>query len=325
MKIEYGKLGGDAIVALANASGMAVTLCARGAGIVSVKVPDKNGKATEVTKLPESGYGNYHGALIGRTAGRVENAEFTIDGRTARLDKNNFGVDNLHGGSAGFNFKTFDFTVEQSVDFTDVKFTYDSPDGEGGYFGNALISAVYRVYENINGMDIFFGAEPDCKTLFNMTNHVYWDMSGGKTPVTEQEMYINASRVGELNERLILQKFVPVNRAFDFRTPRKMGEYIKEECVLRYTNGYDHPFYLDARGADKVACSLYSSVTSIKLEVSTSYPCVVVYGDNYDGYASVCFECQFPPNGLKLQPDDCGVCDPEHPYGETMRYRFSVK
>lgn len=326
MKTERRNFLGAESITLKNSTGLVLSLSALGAGIVSVKLPDKDGVLRELTRLPDSGYGKeYHGLTIGRTSGRIENAEFSIDGRNAKLEKNNYGVDNLHGGSTGFHSKTYSMAVKRGTEYTDVVFKCVSPDGEGGYFGNVKLTVTYRVYENENRFAIYFDAVPDTKTLLNITNHVYWNMSGDlREPSTEQIVYINASRVGDLNERLIVQKIVDVPEQFDFRTPKKPGLFINDEFVQRYTHGYDHPFFLDGRGTDKTACSMYSSLSGIKLTVKTTYPCVVVYGDNHEGYKAMCFECQYHPDGIHACPKDCGVCTAEHPYKEQTEYFFDV-
>lgn len=327
MKIEKGLFGKVETVTLGNSVGMTVKLCALGAGIMSIKVPDRDGVAREVTRLPDDGYGTaYHGLTIGRTAGRIAHAEFEIDGRKAKLEKNNHGEDCLHGGSDGFHGKVFSARTEEFADHVDVIFEYESPNGEGGYFGNVKVEAIYRVYERENKLATIYKATPDCKTLLNLTNHAYFDMSGDlREPVTEQEMYLNASKVGVLNERLIIEKIAQVPPQFDFRKPHKVGEYIADENVQRYTKGYDHPFFLDGRGLDKLACSLYSALSGIKLEVRTTYPCVVVFGDNFGGYKSTCFECQYNPDGIHTVPDDCGVCSPNKPYSATTEFAFKVE
>lgn len=324
MEIAKDLSGGAKTVRLKNSAGMLVTLCALGAGIVSIKVPDRDGVQREVTRLSEKGYGNdYHGLTIGRTSGRIENATFTVGGRKAVLEVNNHGVDNLHGGSQGFHGKVFDMSVESCDGYTDVVFSYRSPDGEGGYFGNVDVTVTYRVHENENKLEIIYDAVADCETLLNLTNHAYFNMSGDlRQPVTKQKVFINASHVGVLNERLIVEKIAKVTKPFDFRLPHDMGDYISDESVQRYTLGYDHPFFLDGRGTDKTACSLYSELSGIKLEVTTTYPCVVVFGDNFGGYKSTCFECQYHPDGIHQTPNDCGVCSPRKPYRERTVYFF---
>lgn len=326
MEIVKGVFDGAQTVRLTNSTGMSVTLCALGAGIMSIKVLDRDGISREVTRLSEKGYGkDYHGLTIGRTSGRIAHATFTVGGRTAILEVNNHGADNLHGGSSGFHGKTFDMHIEKCDGYTDILFSYFSPDGEGGYFGNVEVVVTYRVYENESKLAVTYDAAPDCETLLNLTNHAYFNMSGDlRLPVTKQQVFINASKVGVLSERLIVEKIAEVTAPFDFRRPHDMGDCISDESVQRYTLGYDHPFFLDGRGTDKLACSLYSELSGIKLEVRTTYPCVVVFGDNFGGYKSTCFECQYHPDGVHAAPADCGICSPKKPYSETTIYSFEV-
>ena len=129
-------------ITLINKSNMEMTLSTCGAGIREIKLPNKNGELKTITLAPidNAKYNEaYHGKIIGRTSGRMENATFTIEGKVANLEKNNQGIDNLHGGSTGFHQQNFVASIDENHDFTDVKFEYFSPDGEGGYFGNVHI------------------------------------------------------------------------------------------------------------------------------------------------------------------------------------------
>lgn len=327
MKITNHEINGNKAVTIENNAGLCVTLCSLGAGIASIKMPDCDGVKRELTKFSDKGYGcGHNGLTTGRTAGRIDGATFTIDGKTAVLEKNNFGVDNLHGGANALHNKVYAMEISEKDCNTEVIFTYRSPDGEGGYFGNIELSVIYTVYADKNVMELAYKATADRKTLLNVTNHVYLNASGDlREPVTKQQMYINASRVGKLDERLITRDIVPVPDQFDFRKAHAVGDFVNDELVQRYTHGYDHPFFLDDRGLDKTACSLYSSLSGIKISVSTTYPCTVVYGDNFGGYNAVCFECQYHPDGIHACPDDCGILSPDKPYYNVMRYEFETK
>ena len=320
MKITENSAGGAKAFTLCNQAGLEVTLGSLGAGIKSIKVPDRAGVSREVLKPSRLGYGGeYHGLTVGRTAGRIEGAEFEIDGRVARLDKNNFKTDNLHGGFNGLNKKVFSAEVEENKDYADVKFEYESPDGEGGYFGKVIFTIIYRVYERENKLKILFGAVPDCKTLVNLTNHAYFNLSGGGD-ITDHVLFIDASMVGIPDERLIVRKPEEVSPKFDFRTPRKIGEFIHDREVAAITGGYDHPYFLDKKSG--TAAWLYSEESGIRLEVKTSYPCAVLFTDNQDGHKSVCLECQYHPNGIHANPGFCGICTPENPYSEFTELEF---
>lgn len=326
MKISKSNYRGADMIELVTDGGLGVTLCGLGAGMASIKFRDRDGVLRELLKPNGRGYGGGHNGLTtGRTAGRIENATFEIDGRVAKLEANSFGVDNLHGGTDALHKKIFAAEVHSCERYADVAFTYDSPDGEGGFFGNVRFCVNYRVYEHENRIDIRFTATPDCKTLVNPTNHAYFDASGDlREPCTEQTLYLNASRIGVLDERSIVRGIAEVQRHFDFRTPRRIGEYINERDVQEVTHGYDHPYFLDTAGAEETAAYLYSEKSGIKIEVRTTYPCLVLYSDNGDGNRAACLECQYHPDGIHAQPENCGVCSPEKPFDESIILLFSL-
>lgn len=321
-------------IKLLNKNNMEITLSSCGAGIREIKLPNKNGEIKTITLAPIDNklYNQaYHGKIIGRTSGRIENASFAIDGRCAYLEKNNQGIDNLHGGSTGFHVQNFDYVIEANSNFTDIIFLYLSPNGEGGYFGNIDIKITYRIYKLNNKFEIIINGISDCKNYLNITNHVYWNLSGDLCDnILNHELFINASKRGFLNERSILTEILPVSKEFDFRKPKLIGEDINADCVTLNTIGYDHPFYLDE---GNVASTLYCKESGIKLSIKTTYPVVVCYVNNYPEYdklvfndkyddmnMAVCLECQYSPNGLVMTPNNAGVFEKE--YNHKIEYEF---
>ena len=342
MKVLREQKGGYTQITLENGSGMTLRLASLGAAIREVRVPDRKGESKTVTLCPidERAFCDaYYGKTVGRTAGRIAGATFTIGNKTATLEKNNFGQDNLHGGKTGLHVANFSAEIREHAEYTDAVFCYRSPSGEGGYFGNANICVTYRVSERENAFKIPFDGTPDEPTLLNITNHVYWNVSGNLCESAKaQTLYIAASRVGMVNERLLTEKIVPVSEDFDFRTPHKIGDYIAEQEVQQYTNGYDHAWFLDTKNADEKACELYSEKSGIGVQVFTTYPCVVFYANcqapanqqvypnvTDEAYLSACLECQYHPDGIHACPERCGVCSPEKPYHEETAYKFIVK
>lgn len=325
-------------ISLFNKKNMEIKLSTCGAGIKEIKIPNKDGLIKTVTLAPVDNdlYNNaYHGKIIGRTSGRIENATFTIDGYTANLEKNNQGVDNLHGGSSGLHQQNFNVLLEEKSEYTDVIFTYFSPSGEGGYFGDINITITYRVFENENKFIIFINGESDVKNLLNITNHVYWNLSGNlKDTILDHELQIKASRRGILNERSILVDIVPCESEFNFINEKRIGNDIMSECVQLNTTGYDHPFYLDSN--EGVIASLFSKESGLRLNIKTSYPVVVCYSNNYpeydvevfkdvydDMHMAVCLECQYSPNGIYITPDKAGVFEKD--YNEYIEYEFHMQ
>ncbi len=327
-------------IKLINNNQMEVVLSSFGAGVKSIKVLDRNKKLQEVTLCPEDEtfyfYGT-NGKTIGRTAGRILNATFTIDGKKALLEKNNFKKDNLHGGRDNLSKKVFSYQINEFEDYVDVVFYYFSPDGEGGYFGNVDIYVTYRMFNNKDTLMIIFDAKSDCKTLLNLTNHMFFNLSGNPfNSIFNHQLFINAKRYGDLSKRLIVKKVIPVTKEFDFTSPHLIGDYIDSELVNRVTNGYDHQFFLENHRIDDCIASLMSYESGIKMDVYTSYPCVVLYtggnekrsfvvdGVDYAKLSSCCLECQFHPDGIHKQKARNGVFDEENPYHEEIIFKFSL-
>lgn len=330
-------------IILQNETGLTLTLCSLGASIREIAVPDKTGKSRVVTMRPadEDAFRSaYYGKTIGRTAGRIEGATFTINGKTAKLEKNNRGTDNLHGGKSGLHAQVFAVKTAVTPDGADVVFTYRSPDGEGGYFGNADIAVTYRVKEKENAFRIIYDAAVDEPTLLNFTNHVYLNVGGDLSEsVTEQTLYIAASRMAKLNERLIVEGIVPVTQGTDFRTPHKIGAYIFTPEIQQYTGGYDHVYFLDTPDMDTEACKLSSAHSGITLGMRTTSPCVVFYSNSMpktgvpmapgnkpdERYIAACLECERFSGGYRAYPETCAVTTPDRPYHEETEFRFTAE
>ena len=323
-------------ITLINNKNMEMTLSTCGAGIREIRMPNKDGIVKTITLAPVRNdlYNKaYHGKIIGRTSGRIEDATFTIAGNTANLEKNNQGIDNLHGGSTGLHQQNFDYTIRENIEYTDVVFSYFSPDGEGGYFGDVNIDITYRVYNNINKFIILIKGKSNCKNLLNITNHVYWNLSGDLSDkVLDHELFINASKRGVLNNRSILTDIIPVSKEFDFKALKPIKTDIRTDCVQENTTGYDHPFYLDNN--DGVISTLKCKESGLTLNIKTDYPVVVCYSNNYpeydvevfkgiydDMHMAVCLECQYSPNSLKMTPDNAGVFG-EEGYSHYIEYEF---
>lgn len=167
------------LYALKNKNGMEVCITNVGARIVSLMAPDKNGHFHDVVlgydKLigyvdPAQKFNNFHGAVVGRFANRIKNAEFEIDGKTYKLPKND-GENCLHGGPLNWAFKTFE-EVEFDKDKARLTLKTTSPDGEMGFPGNVEFFVTYYLRKD-NSLHIDYKATTDAPTVINVTNHTY--------------------------------------------------------------------------------------------------------------------------------------------------------
>ena len=100
---------------LTNKNGMEVCITNFGGRIVSIMVPNKDGELVDVAcgfdKVENYFPWNYEtdfGCSVGRYANRINNGEYTYNGETVILSKNNNGVASLHGGYTGWQYQVYD-------------------------------------------------------------------------------------------------------------------------------------------------------------------------------------------------------------------------
>ncbi|MDR2520771.1 MAG: galactose mutarotase [Bacteroidales bacterium OttesenSCG-928-I14] len=315
-----------------------------GARIVSLNVPDKKGKLVDVVlgKNNINDYMNkrtfYLGAICGRTANRISNASFTLKNKTYRLKANN-GPNNLHGGIKGFHAVVWNaYQKNQQT----LELTYLSKDGEEGFPGNLNVKVTYELTDT-NTVKITYRAETDKMTIFNPTNHSYFNLSGeGDPSITNHELQINADTFLPTNNVSIpLGKPENVeNTPFDFRSLRTIGEYIKKNHVqLVYGNGYDHNFIINRTTNELIyAAKILSKKTGIVMKVYTTEPGVQLYTGNYlDGsfegkqnhiytkQSAFCLETQHYPDSIHFPEYPSIVLHPNEIFQSITEYQFSVK
>ena len=183
-----------ALYVLTNANGMEVCITNFGARIVSVLAPDKDGALRDVVLGFDSiqDYRNIKsdfGASIGRYANRINQGKITIDGKEIQLPQNNY-MHCLHGGPNGWQYKVYRAT---NVTPNEIELTLNSPDGDENFPGNVTAKVTYTLTDE-NAIDIKFQATTDAKTIINMTNHSYFNLSGDPSvPAIDHLLYINAS------------------------------------------------------------------------------------------------------------------------------------
>ncbi len=216
---------------LTNENGAEACITNYGGRLVSLMVPDRNGKMTDVVL----GYdnirqyvdtdGNY-GALIGRYGNRIEDGKFTLDGVDYTLPQNNNGHC-LHGGPQGYHTRVWDAVQKENHT---LELRYLSPDGEAGFPGNLDIKVTYTLTDD-NAIDIQYEATTDKPTVVNLTNHSYFNLSGiPGSQILDQAIYINADRYTPVDATLIPTGIEPVEGTpMDLRQPQAIGNHIDSD------------------------------------------------------------------------------------------------
>ncbi len=328
---------------LVNGSGAAAVLSSVGAGIVSVCVPDRDGKIADVVLgYPEAGAyfadGPCAGKCPGRYANRIAGGKFTLDGKEYTLPVNN-GPNHLHGGPEGFQNQVWD----SRIDGDSVEFMYFSPDGEAGYPGN--LKAVVRYgWDEENTLTLTFTAVTDAPTVVNLTNHAYFNLDGeGTGSILDHILKLNASTWLPTDETLIpTGEADPVaGTPMDFLEPKRIGKDILEDFpALKYGKGYDNCWLIDAyeEGQLQEAAELYSPRSGRVLKVTTTQPAIQVYTGNwlkgcpdgksgapYNDYDGVALECQHCPDSPNKPDFPTTVLRPGETFSEAIIFAFSTK
>lgn len=331
---------------LTNQKGMEVNIITYGGIISSLKVPNKAGKSEEVVigfnSLDQYMKANpYFGALIGRYGNRIAKGKFTLDGKEYSLAINNE-PNALHGGPEGFHRVVWTAEEAKGGDSASLKLKYVSKDMEEGYPGNLTVFVTYTLH-NDNSLDVLYEATTDKKTVVNLTQHSYFNLSSDfSKPILDHEITIDADKLVPVAATLIpTGKLTDVtNTPFDFRKPKAIGAAIEaKDEQLKNGLGYDHCWVLNNQGkGERFAASAYDATSGRLLEVYTDQPGIQFYSGNFlDGtlpmrnggtYArrtGFCLETQHYPDSPNQKDFPTTVLNPGENYKTKTTFKFSVK
>ena len=219
-----------------------------GATIVKLLVPDSTGKISDVVlgfDDPKDYIksGTYAGSVVGRNANRVGHAGFSLNGRHYVLDKNDGGKHNLHSGFEPYKNRIWRVIYHQEDAICMGLF---SPDGDQGFPGNATIRVTYTLKSD-SRLHIAYDAVSDQDTVFNLTNHAYFNLAGHEHPekAMDQIMTIPGRffTVADAESIPTGENRSVEGSPFDFRIPKPIGRDIGQDYdALHLQHGYDHNF-----------------------------------------------------------------------------------
>ena len=318
-----------------NRSGASIRLTNYGAILLGIEMPDAEGIMADVTlgfdTLDEYIKGNdpYFGATVGRFANRINGGHFSLEGVDYKLAVNN-DPNHLHGGMQGFDKVLWDFDLPDGESGNTVRFRYVSIDGEENYPGTLNVSVMFELTDN-NELMISYEAETDKTTIVNLTNHTYFNLSGGESDtILDHEIELRSDSYTPVNEDLIpIGEIESVaNTAFDFREAKLIG------LDIARAGGYDHNYILaddldyDVRVSDPLSGRV--------MEMRTTEPAVQFYTGNFlDGLtgrngsiykprAGFCLEAQHYPDSPNQPQFPSVVLRPGETYRQNTVYRFSI-
>lgn len=319
---------------------LTVTITNYGARIVSLQVPDRQGKRVDVvlgyrdlSYYQQEGEA-YFGAVVGRYGNRIASGRFSLDGQVHQLELND-GPNTLHGGKNGFSGKVWE--VQQAT-ADSLVLRYIAGDGEAGFPGRLEATVIYRLTAD-NGLAIRYRATTDKPTVVNLTNHAYFNLNGaGDSTILDHVLMIHADSYTPVNETLIpTGEIADVSGTpFDFREPKAIGARIDAAHEqLQYGQGYDHNFVLRKGSGLQPVATVTGPKTGIVMEVLTEEPGMQFYSGNfmdevqggkgnhiYHHRSAFCLETQHFPDSPNQPKFPSTVLRPGEVYQTETVYRF---
>lgn len=313
MKQSFGQLatGEEAFLYTISCGGLTATVTDFGAHLVSLLVPNRDGIVEDVVlgfddaEGYRTGNGGFLGAIVGRNANRIAGSSFLLGDTRVRMTPNE-GFNNLHSGPHNFHLRFWKVTRHTENSIT---LRLDSPRGDQGFPGNAVIYVTYKL-EADAALHITYDAVADQDTVFNMTNHSYFNLAGHQNTdaAIHQELIIpgrffnpdDADNIptGELRR--------VEGTPFDFREGKPISRDIEANYEpLHLQGGYDHNFEVFCS-----PCAILSDPTSGRsMAVHTDCPGLQLYAGNflnengkggisYGERSGIALETQFYPNSV---------------------------
>ena len=326
------------IYTLSNSKGCEVDVLTYGARLTRIWMPDREGTFGDCLvgcAKVEDYYGPnpYFGATIGRYGNRIGGAQFTLNGVTYQLEKNN-GRNTLHGGNtANFDRKIW----KAEIDGDSLKMSYLSKDGDGGFPGNLDVTVTFTLTED-NGIVIDYKAVSDKDTLCNLTNHSYFNI-GGQDTVLGHELMIKSKQMTPVDDELIPHgEFLDIDGTpYSFYEGKLLGQdMFSKEHMIAHCNGYDFNYCLDRKGEGlEHFAYVYDKESGRRMDCYTTLPGVQLYTacgtggfkgkKDYVNHCALCLETQGYPNSPNCPEYPSTVLKAGEQYHEVTVYKFSIE
>ncbi|SHE97330.1 aldose 1-epimerase [Mariniphaga anaerophila] len=343
-EIKFGTLpdGRDVqLFTLKNKNGLEVDITNYGGVITRIFAPDKNGQKENIVcgfdKLENylsdeylAGY-PYFGAIIGRFGNRIANGKLEIEGKSYDLAVNN-GPNHLHGGITGFDRRLWKATPYQAEGVSGVEFYYVSPHMEENYPGNLEVRCIFSLTET-NELVLEYIAETDQATVVNLTNHTYFNLTGGKENILNHELKLSTGEMTEMIDQIPTGKILKTEGTpFDFS---EFKTFAKDLAQL--PTGYDDNFVLNNEtGELKYTGTLREKSSGRQVEIFTSQPGMQLYtgywipeftvdgAKKFGSYSGVALETQHYPDSVHHPEFPTTLLKPGEKYNQKTVYKFSL-
>ncbi|SCW66491.1 aldose 1-epimerase [Lachnospiraceae bacterium C10] len=288
-----------------------------------------------------------YGCSVGRHANRIGGAAFDLDGTHYELDKNDGECNNLHSGFHPLHKRIWDIKAESDNSIT---FAIHSPAGDMGFPGNMDIEVTYTIGDK-QDLIIDYKAISDEKTVFNPTNHSYFNLKGaGEGNILDHKVTIHSDQVTYAGaDSIPTGEYVQIkDTPMDFATGHVVGGRIEADYdLLKFAGGYDHNYVLknteeyheasyDHNGKNVYEAAVFSDpMGELFAHVYTDLPGMQLYTGNYisgtdlgkdskiySRRGGICFETQYYPNALNVPSFPQPIIEAGKEYNSRTVYRF---
>lgn len=314
-------------------NGLEISLLNLGATLQSIRVPTAQGMVETLLGYPEADdYRDnpaFLGSTIGRCAGRIENGQFELNGKSYQLERNDPDHGHcLHSGSSGFHNQMWTTETDGSGQW--VSYRYVSPDGEGGFPGRVEVEVRYSLVSRMS-LQIDYRARSDVDSVVNLTNHAYFNLNGDGSSIENHEVWINSDLFLPIAGNMLpTGDICNVNGTlFDFRHKTLLSERLGlDKPQLQLAGGIDHFFLLNkAMKYPAIAASIASEKTGIRLKFYSSRPGVQFYtGNSLQGQfarrSGLCLEFQNAPNAPNVEGFPSAVLEANTDYHRQLVMEF---
>lgn len=328
---------------LKNKNGVEAAITSFGGRLVSLLVPDKQGKMVDVVegfdsvKVYQDASDAFYGATIGRYGNRIGKGQFKLEGKSYQLTINN-GANTLHGGKVGFDVHVWD---AKKLDDHSLEIDYVSKDGDQGFPGTLKVKVIYDLQDD-NSLKISYEATTNKATVVNLTNHAYWNLNGcGSGTILDHTLQIDADNYTPVDTALIPTGKIETVKGtpFDFNTPTAIGVRIDQANEqLKNGKGYDHNYVLNKHDLTKPVTTVTGDKTGIVMEIFTEEPGIQFYSGNFmagrhvvkggakdDHRTGFCLETQHYPDSPNQPSFPSTELKPSQVYKTVSIYKFSAK
>lgn len=325
---------------LTNENNLSLSAIPFGATVTKLVVPDKDGKRENVILSIESlddivNSRSFYGATVGRVAGRIRNGSFNLDDKTYYLDTNEK-KNTLHGGPQGLDTKLWEVSTDEKNG--KLFFTCESQALENGFPGTLAVTVTFTLTEENDWM-IDYEATTDESTLFNPTNHVYFNLMGNShTSILEHELELASAQYVPLDQENLPKghKNNVLGTPFDFQKAKPLKEAVlSDHEQIRPLKGLDHPFVLNQ--GKGIKGKLYEPKSGREVTLYTDRNSLVIFTHNGESknlmikgepvkqYAGIALETQTLPDAINNKDFGNSVLRPEETFHSKTVYHFGIR